>query len=66
MKTYAMYVGHKETRVPNNRIYLVGYYETPTSYIIRCKGTEFIYSTKKQRNINWKFFGPTTEPYEIY
>ena len=50
MNTYAMYVGWKETKVPKNVIYLVGYYEAPKSYIIRCKGTEFVYSSKGTMN----------------
>ena len=65
MKTYAMYIGYKETKVPKNRIYIVGYYETPKSYIIKCKGTEFVYSSKKILDINWKFFKESSYPEEI-
>lgn len=65
MKTYAMYVGYQETKVPRNRIYIVGYYEAPHSYVIRCKGTEFVYSSLKTLRINWKFFDETREPVPI-
>jgi len=64
MNTYAMYVGNKETKVPKCIIYLVGYYESPKSYIVRCKRTEFIYSSKDNLNKDWKFFAPTDEPYD--
>lgn len=65
MRTYAMYKGYKETKVPKNRIYIVGYYEAPKSYIVRCKGTEFVYSSRKTLLINWQFFAPTDNPTEI-
>lgn len=64
MNTYAMYIGTKETKVPKCYIYLVGYYEAPKSYIVRCKKTEFIYSSKENLFKDWKFFAPTKEPIE--
>lgn len=63
MKTYAMYVGSKETKVPKCRVYIVGYYHSPKSYIIRCMKTEFIYSSFESMNKEWKFFVETKEPY---
>lgn len=65
MKTYAMYVGYKETKVPKNRVFIVGYYECPNSYVIRCKGTEFVYSSRKVLDINWVFFRPTNTPFSL-
>ena len=65
MKTYAMYVGYKETKVQKNRIYIVGYYECPNSYVIRCKGIEFVYSSRKILNINWVFFLSSSIPFSI-
>jgi len=65
MRTYAMYKGYKETKVPRNRVYIVGYYKTPTSHIVRCKGVEFVYSTRKTLLINWQFFAPVKEPVSI-
>lgn len=65
MKTYAMYKGYKDTKIPKNRIYIVGYYEAPHSYIIRCKGMEFVYSSIRTLMINWQFFAPTDYPVVI-
>ena len=65
MKTYAMYVGYQETKVPKNRIYVVGYYKAPHSYVVRCKGTEFVYSSPKTLHINWKFFAEIHSPVPI-
>ena len=62
MRTYAMYVGQKETKVPKERIYLVGYYETPKSYVIRCKGVEFVYSSFKTLSENWTFYEKVKYP----
>lgn len=65
MNTYAMYVGSKETKVRKCSVYLVGYVETPKSHIIRCKQTDFIYSSKEALDRDWKFFAPTKEPYDF-
>ena len=45
--------------------YNFGYIETPKSHIIRCKQTDFIYSSKEALDRDWKFFAPTKEPYDF-
>lgn len=62
MKTYAMYIGKKDTKVPKCRVYIVGFYQTLNSYVIKCMKTEFVYSSMKSVLNDWKFFAEVSDP----